>query len=145
MAFTGPLAMILLFISWLVLLIIGFGFITWWFSDLDFGTSMAISGSSVFTLGIVTGRAPGAEAVEIVAAGVGLMVVALEIAYLPALYNAFAARETEATLLATRAGLAGASNLARRLTLEHRRVTTALCRLGALGGIGLRESHQLSR
>ena len=36
--------------------------------------------------------------------GVGLLVVALEIAYLPALYNAFATRETEVTLLATRSG-----------------------------------------
>ena len=38
------------------------------------------------------------------AAGLGLGVIALEIAYLPALYNAFATRETEVTLLAARAG-----------------------------------------
>jgi len=121
MAFTGPLAMILLFVSWLILLVIGFGFVMWWASGLDFGNTMAIAGSSVFTLGIATGRDPGAETLEIVAAGVGLMVVALEIAYLPALYNAFAARETEVTLLATRSGTPawGPEILARHFMLEN--------------------------
>jgi hypothetical protein len=104
MSFIGPAAMILLFVSWLVLLVVGFTFVIWWASGLDFGSAVAISGSSVFTLGIASGADPGAKAIEIVAAGVGLLVVALEIAYLPALYNAFATRETEVTLLATRSG-----------------------------------------
>jgi hypothetical protein len=69
-----------------------------------FGSALAISGSSVFTLGIATANAGGTKALEIIAAGTGLLVVALEIAYLPALYNAFATRETEVTLLATRSG-----------------------------------------
>ncbi len=109
---------------------------------------MAISGSSVFTLGIATGPAPGAKTVEIVAAGVGLLVVALEIAYLPALYNAFSTRETEVTLLATRSGTPslgprdpGPPPHAR----QHRRAPTALRGLGALGRGGVREPLQLSR
>lgn len=104
MSFIGPGSMVILFVSWLLLLIVGFGLIVWWASGLDFGSAMAISGSSVFTLGIASGAEPGAKVVEIAAAGVGLLVVAAEIAYLPALYNAFATRETEVTLLATRSG-----------------------------------------
>jgi hypothetical protein len=104
MSFTGPAAMILLFMSWLLLLVLGFGLMVWWASGLDFGSALAIAGSSVFTLGIATASHPGAKTIEITAAGVGLLVVALEIAYLPALYNAFATRETEVTLLATRSG-----------------------------------------
>ena len=58
---------------------------------------------------------------EIIAAGLGLLVVALEIAYLPALYNAFASRETEVTLLATRSGTPawGPEILARHHILEN--------------------------
>ncbi len=121
MSFVGPLSMILLFASWLVLLVIGFGLMTWWSSGLDFWSSIAVAGSSVFTLGIATSWHGGAKTLEIVAAGVGLLVVALEIAYLPALYNAFATRETEVTLLATRSGTPawGPEILARHHMLDN--------------------------
>ncbi len=121
MSFTGPAAMVSLFAAWLVLLIVGFGLITWWASGKDFGDAVAIAGSSVFTLGIVSGPEPEARTVEIVASEVGLLVVALEIAYLPALYNAFATRETEVTLLATRSGTPawGPEILARHHMLDN--------------------------
>ena len=82
---------------------------------------MAISGSSVFTLGIATEPGPGSRSIEIIAAGVGLLVMALEIAYLPALYNAFSTRETEVTLLATRSGTPawGPEILARHHMLDN--------------------------
>ncbi|HEX3795722.1 MAG TPA: hypothetical protein VHV57_14620 [Acidimicrobiales bacterium] len=121
MSFVGPLAMVMLFVLWLGLLVFGFGLITWWASGEDFGASMAISGSSVFTLGIASSRDPGSQTLEIVAAAVGLLVVALEIAYLPALYNAFATRETEVTLLASRSGTPawGPEILARHHALQN--------------------------
>jgi hypothetical protein len=104
MSFVGPAAMVTLFVLWLSLLIIGFGLMVWWAGGQDFGDALAVSGSSVFTLGIATVPQGGTKALEIIAAGIGLLVIALEIAYLPALYNAFATRETEVTLLATRSG-----------------------------------------
>src|ERR1035438_10319537 len=104
MSYVGPLSMITLFVLWLCSLVLGFGLIAWWAGGQDFGSALAISGSSVFTLGIATSPGSGSRSIEIVAACVGLLVIALEIAYLPALYNAFATRETEVTLLATRAG-----------------------------------------
>ena len=120
MAVVGPAAMVILFIVWLGLLVVGFGLIIWWASGRPFGSALAISGSSVFTLGIATANAGGTKALEIIAAGTGLLVVALEIAYLPALYNAFSTRETEVTLLATRSGTPawGPEILARHYILQ---------------------------
>ncbi|MHB8219166.1 MAG: hypothetical protein ACYDHU_02425 [Acidimicrobiales bacterium] len=101
----GPFAMILLFAVWLGWLVVGFGLLVWWDSGTTLAHAFAVAGSSVFTLGIISAPGRATEAVEIAAAGTGLLVVALEIAYLPTLYGAFAARETEVTLLATRAGV----------------------------------------
>src|SRR2546423_2241748 len=62
------------------------------------------SGSSLLTLGFAaTGRGT-AVAIDLLAATTGLIVVALQIAYLPTLYNAFNRREADVALLAIRAG-----------------------------------------
>jgi hypothetical protein len=97
LSFVGPAAMVLLFVLWLCLIVLGVALIEW-------DTALGISGSSVFTLGIVSSGQAGPRAVEVAAAGIGLLVVALEIAYLPTLYNQFSTRETEVTLLEARAG-----------------------------------------
>jgi hypothetical protein len=104
LSFVGPGAVVLLFGLWLCLILLGFSMIMWWDSGVDFLAAVGIAGSSVTTLGIATANGTGPHALEILAAGVGLGVVALEIAYLPALYNAFAARETVVTLLDARGG-----------------------------------------
>jgi hypothetical protein len=121
MAFVGPAAMVALFMMWLIFLVVGFGLIVWWDSGQSIGTALSVSGSSVFTLGIATIPDAGTRALEIVAAGIGLLVIALEIAYLPALYNAFSTRETEVTLLATRSGTPawGPEILARHHMLDN--------------------------
>jgi hypothetical protein len=121
MSYVGPASMVLLFVLWLTSLVLGFGFVVWWASGLDIGSALAISGSSVFTLGIATSPDGGSRSIEIIAAGIGLLVVALEIAYLPALYNAFSTRETEVTLLATRSGTPawGPEILARHHVLDN--------------------------
>ena len=104
LSFVGPAAMILLFVIWLCLIVVGFSLIIWWDGGSDYATALGISGSSVFTLGIASEHGPGPRTLEIVAAGIGLLVIALEIAYLPSIYNQFATRETEVTLLGTRGG-----------------------------------------
>lgn len=104
MALVGPLGMVLLFVAWLVLLVVGFGLTIWWGSHAALDSALAASGSSVFTLGVAGERVASAKTIEFVAGGMGLLVIALEIAYLPTLYAAFSSRETEVTLLATRAG-----------------------------------------
>jgi hypothetical protein len=104
LSFSGPAAIVSLFGLWLFSLLFGFSLVIWWNSGVAFASALGIAGSSVFTLGIATASGAGPHTLEILAAGVGLGVIALEIAYLPALYNSFATRETEVTLLAARGG-----------------------------------------
>ncbi len=104
LSFVGPAAMVLLFVLWLCFIVLGVALIEWWAAGVNFVTALGISGSSVFTLGIVSSSNAGPRAMEVIAAGIGLLVVALEIAYLPALYNQFSTRETEVTLLEARGG-----------------------------------------
>ena len=120
LSFVGPASMVALFALWLLLLVMGFALIIWWNAGIDFGSALGIAGSSVFTLGIATTSGAGPHTLEILAAGIGLLVIALEIAYLPALYNAFATRETEVTLLDARGGSPawGPEILARHYWLE---------------------------
>jgi hypothetical protein len=120
MSFVGPAAMVVLFVIWLCLLLLGFALIIWWDAGDDFASALGIAGSSVFTLGIATARDSGPTTLEILAAGLGLLIIALEIAYLPALYNQFATRETQVTLLSSRAGTPawGPEILARHFWLD---------------------------
>lgn len=91
MSVVGPFCMVLLFVVWLSSLVVGFGLVAWWLSGSSLLHSFAASASSVFTLGIATLQHRFSEVIELVAAGTGLLVVALEIAYLPTLYSAFSA------------------------------------------------------
>jgi hypothetical protein len=90
--------------AWLGIVFVGFALLLWPFTR---GVALAFTdaGSSMFTLGFagVTGAAP--LAVVFIAAATGLVIVALQIGYLPALYAAFNRRETEVALLNGRAGV----------------------------------------
>ena len=68
------------------------------------GTAIIQIGDAMFTLGQATIGRPTNDAITIVAAASGFIVIALQIAYLPALYGAFNKRETLITLLTSRAG-----------------------------------------
>ncbi len=68
------------------------------------GAALEQVASSMFTLGVVYTPGAASTAVDVLAAGTGVVVVALQIAYLPTLYSAFNRRETEVTLLGARAG-----------------------------------------
>ena len=69
-----------------------------------FDTALREAGSSMFTLGFIYTHGNEPAVIDIVAAATGMIVVALQIAYLPTLYGAFNRRETEVTLLGARAG-----------------------------------------
>lgn len=70
----------------------------------NFGDAIREAGASLLTLGFTSTNQPWATAVDFTAGFTGLIVVALQIAYLPTLYNAYNRRESEVTLLAARAG-----------------------------------------
>ena len=113
-----------------------------------FPTALREVGSSMFTLGFIYTHGNEPAAIDIVAAATGMIVVALQIAYLPTLYGAFNRRETEVTLLGARAGIPrGASNsCCAPGTVWRYGATTVRVRqpVGALGGRRGREPLELS-
>lgn len=103
LAWQEPIALIGLLANWLVLVLVGYALVLWPLAHHGFGEDVVEAGSSMFTLGFVATHG-GARVVDFVAAATGLAVVALVIAYLPALYSAFSRREALVTMLESRAG-----------------------------------------
>ncbi len=104
LAISEPVALVVLLITWLLMAMVGFTLVNWGIGDGSFTTSFSEAGSSVFTLGFTISHTRGSRAIDFIAAGTGLVLVALQIAYLPALYSAYNRRETLVTLLESRAG-----------------------------------------
>jgi hypothetical protein len=90
--------------AWLGVAFLGYGLLLWPLVTGGLGSAFIVAGSSLFTLGF---REPAGapSAVGFAAAATGLVIVTLQIAYLPTLYAAFNRRETEVALLNARAGV----------------------------------------
>jgi hypothetical protein len=93
---------LLLFI-WLAGFVVGYGLLLW-LPGGSFAVALREAGSSLFTLGFATRSGAEPSVTEFLAAASGLVIVALQIAYLPTLYAAYNRRETVVTLLTPRAG-----------------------------------------
>ena len=104
LAYGAPLALLTLLVTWLLLFLLGYGLILWSSLDISVGQAIRESGSSLFTLGFAGQEHLLGTAVDFLAAFTGLIVIALQIAYLPVLYQAFNRRETLVTMLQSRAG-----------------------------------------
>lgn len=104
LALSGPVSLLMLLVTWILSFFLGYALLLWPLSGASFAHALQASGAALFTLGIA-GRVGGGETVvDFFAAASGLIVVALQIAYLPTLYAAFNRRETLVTLLQSRAG-----------------------------------------
>jgi hypothetical protein len=124
----GPLSLFALVVVWAVGLITGFGLLHWSLGaalserHAGFGTYLYFSGTTFFTLGygdVVTTDAIG-RALSVVEAGLGFVFLAVIVAYLPVLYQAFSRREIGILLLDARAGSPPtAGGLLRRLADGH--------------------------
>jgi hypothetical protein len=104
LAVAEPVALVVLLITWLTMTMVGFTMVNWGIGTGSFATAFSEAGSSVFTLGFTLTHTGGSRVVDFIAAGTGLVLVALQIAYLPTLYSAYNRRETLVTLLESRAG-----------------------------------------
>jgi hypothetical protein len=93
---------LMLFI-WLGGFVVGYGLLLW-LPGGSFPNALRIAGSSLFTLGFAARSGTEPSIAEFLAAASGLIIVALQIAYLPTLYAAYNRRETVVTLLGPRAG-----------------------------------------
>ena len=99
-----PVALVVLLMTWLAVAVVGFTLLNWGISGLALRQAFVEAGSSVFTLGFVRGPDGANEVVDFFAAGTGMVLVALQIAYLPTIYSSYNRRETFVTLLESRAG-----------------------------------------
>lgn len=104
LAFYAPVSLVLLPMVWVTLIIIGFAGVHWALDPRSVGDAFYVSGSSMLTLGVMFRRNGPAAFLSFTQAALGLIVVALLISYLPAIYAAFSKREILVGLLESRAG-----------------------------------------
>jgi hypothetical protein len=127
LGFLGPMVLILTLVAWLTLLVVGFALmLAPWTANLPQGVGE--SGAATFTLGISSTAAGFGTGISVAAGAAGLIVIALTIAYLPALYSVIRRRETLAWQLGARIG---SPAWGPNVLLEYQR-TDALAALPAL-------------
>jgi hypothetical protein len=91
--------------AWLGISFIGYALLLWPFETAGITSAFTSAGSAMFTLGFAVPAGPVPSAIVFAAAATGLVIITLQIAYLPTLYAAFNRRETEVALLNARAGV----------------------------------------
>ena len=104
MAPYGPLALLLLVPYWLTFLTIGGTGMFWALGVDNLFEAFKLSGSSLLTLGFSPVEGWAQTIVAFFLATLGLMIIALLIAYLPVIYDTFQQRETQVNVLEVRAG-----------------------------------------
>ena len=104
LAYGAPLSLLAVLASWMLAFLVGFALLIWPFTHATFLQSLRESGSSLLTLGFAQQNRVGPTVMYLLAGFTGLVVIALQIAYLPVLYGAFNRRETLVTMLQSRAG-----------------------------------------
>src|SRR5206468_4873728 len=97
-------ALLLQLAVWLGLFYLGYALVLQALDREGLKSAFAQAGSSLLTLGYAGPSDAPLTVVDYLAAATGLVVVALQIGYLPTLYGAFNRREVEVTLLTGRAG-----------------------------------------
>ncbi len=114
LAYYGPLSLLFLLGFWALGLIFGFASVQYGLGEhlllgnetINFGKLLYHSGETFFTLGygdIVPSNAV-ARALAVMEAGMGFAFLGVVVGYLPVVYNSFASREIEISLLDARAG-----------------------------------------
>ena len=91
-------------VTWLLAFFLGYTLLLWPVTGRGITGAFTDAGSSIFTLGFAEPSGAVPAAFVFLAAGSGLVIVALQIGYLPTLYAAFNRRETEVSLLNGRGG-----------------------------------------
>jgi hypothetical protein len=104
LAFYAPISLLALLPTWYALVFLGYLLMFWGSGTITWYEAFRESGSSLFTLGFSTPDGFIPLILSYSEAIIGLILVALLIAYLPTMYSAFKQRETAVTLLEVRAG-----------------------------------------
>jgi len=100
----GPVALLSQLVAFLSLFLLGYSLALWPYAG-SFVVAVREAGSSMFTIGLAHVGGPSNDVLVIMAAATGAVAIALQIGYLPAIYQAFNRRESLVTLMEARAGL----------------------------------------
>lgn len=100
----APVALLAMVASWALLVMAGFTAMYWAIGDASLRDALALTGSSLTTLGFVQPENDGEVALATAEALIGLALVALLISYLPTMYSLFSRREAQVAKLEVRAG-----------------------------------------
>ena len=98
-ALYAPISSLFLPIVWLTLVLFGFMGMFWAIGVRPWGAAFLLSGSSLLTLGFAPVNTLGQTILAFLDATIGLILIALLIAYLPTMYAAFSKRETPVVML----------------------------------------------
>lgn len=104
LAYFSPVSLLVLPAVWLTLITLGYTAIFWAVGVRPLYDAFLLSGSSLLTLGFAPVSSVPQMLLAFSEATLGLIMVALLIAYLPTMYTAFNARETAVSMLEVRAG-----------------------------------------
>jgi hypothetical protein len=104
MGYYAPIGLLSLVPTWYMLVALGYTAMYWALGAGSWAAAFRLSGSSVLTLGIAQSESLLITALVFSEAMLGLIMVALLIAYLPTMYAAFSRREEAVNLLEVRAG-----------------------------------------
>src|ERR1051325_1630815 len=104
MAYYAPIGLILLIPTWYVLISLGYAAMYWSLGVGGLFKVFLLSAESLLTLGFDSSKTSFVIALSFTEAMIGLILVALLIAYLPTMYSAFSRREQAVNMLEVRAG-----------------------------------------
>jgi hypothetical protein len=104
MAYYAPIAIMLLVPTWYILISLGYAAMYWALGVQDLLAVFRLSGTSLIGLGFDTSVSPLITILVFTEAMIGLILVAMLIAYLPTMYSAFSRREQVVNMLEVRAG-----------------------------------------
>lgn len=104
MALYAPICLLLLLPVWLTLVLIGFMGMFWGIGVRPWRVAFSLSGSSLLTLGYSPVNDLPQTILSFSEATIGLIFVAMLIAYLPTMYTTFSRRESAVGMLEVRAG-----------------------------------------
>jgi hypothetical protein len=142
LAAVGPVSLIAQLAVFLGLYVVGYGLMQWHWTG-TFPSAISEAGASLFSVGLVHPSLKGNDVLVVLAGATGAIAVALQIGYLPAIYQAFNRRESLVTLMESRAGVPawGPEVLMRHQLVGITDALPALYRDWELWSADLAESH----
>lgn len=119
MALFSPVALLAMAGTWMVLVDLGYAAMFWSIQHGSWSEAFFLSGSSLLTLGFAPAEGVAEQVLTFSEATIGLGLVALLIAFLPAIYSSFQRRERKVGELEVRAGTPPS---AAEFLLRHQRI-----------------------